>query len=182
MGISQHSVQSLLLTLMWNENPFSTATGFVVVHDDRPYLVTNWHVLSGRNPETGAYMSSHGVMPDTVLVRYLLVQDPAEPGVLRWQDFGQRVVDENERPLWLEHPTYGRKVDVVALPLTVPDDVQLLPYGLDEESPRLRAGVSDWVNIIGFPFGVTAGGALAVWTKGGLHPRPKSISPTSRAF
>jgi len=33
--------------------------------------------------------------------------------------------------------------------------------------------VADFVNIVGFPFGVTAAGAIAIWTKGAIASEPE---------
>jgi hypothetical protein len=68
-------------------------------------------------------------------------------------------------------PAHGRKVDVVALPVDIPDHLTPLPYLLDplpEQGMILRAEVSDWVNIIGFPSGRSSAGHFAIWVKGAI--------------
>lgn len=173
MAIAENSVKSLMLEPLYNNNVLSVATGFVVLYQKRPYLITNWHVVSGQNADNDEYLSSHSVNPNALAVTYLLKASPADPNALRWRRLVEPLLDDSERPLWLEHPAYGRSVDVVALPLTVADEVWLMPYALDNRFPQLRAEISDYVNIIGFPFGVTGGGRLAIWTKGAIASEPE---------
>ncbi|WSR00173.1 serine protease [Streptomyces sp. NBC_01210] len=87
---------------------------------------------------------------------------------MRWADFDEPLIDTHGYPLWFEHPEYARRVDVVALPLTNTSGVHILPYEEEFMQTRLRAGVSDWVNIVGFPFGESSGGSVAIWTKGAI--------------
>lgn len=46
------SVRSLYLELFSKDQFCGSATGIVVEYKCKQYLITNWHVLSGRNPET----------------------------------------------------------------------------------------------------------------------------------
>lgn len=68
--IDQLSLTSLYLKLQVNGNLLSTATGFVVDHQGKLFLITNWHVLSGRNPETDKPLSSTGGIPDEVRIAH----------------------------------------------------------------------------------------------------------------
>ncbi|MBV1939889.1 serine protease [Streptomyces sp. BV286] len=165
MALAPPSTRSLLLSSKANNIPLSSATGFTVMHNDLPLLITNWHVVSGRNPITGQPMAASGATPDTLTIRHLTKVTSEE---INWDDFDEPLIDNEERPLWFEHPDYGRRVDVVALPLTNTQGVHIQPYGPEVMKSTLRAGVSDWVNIIGFPFGQSAGGSLPIWTKGAI--------------
>jgi hypothetical protein len=168
--ISPLSVRSLLLWPTIAGNQVATATGFIVLHGNSHYLITNWHVVSGRNPLDGQPAARHGGTPDGLIVAYLL---PPAPQQLSWDPRLVPLRGDQDDPLWLEHPEFGRKVDVVALPLTNTQGTQVLPYELDPPERLLRALVSDFVDIIGFPFGRTAGGAVAIWTKGAIASEPE---------
>src|SRR4051812_7501865 len=63
------SVTSLYLKLYANGQQLSTATGFVVEHGGRRFLISNWHVFSGRNADTGEPLDSKtAALPDQVRV------------------------------------------------------------------------------------------------------------------
>ena len=81
----------------------------------RYYLITNWHVVSGRHPETNAIVSPTGAVPDEIRI----VHHGHTLG--SWVVRTEPLQDKNKNNLWLEHPS-GRQVDVVALPLQIIDD------------------------------------------------------------
>ena len=80
--------------------------------------------------------------------------------------------DGAEQARWLEHPVYGRLVDVVAIPLAVPPGVTVFPYEAFDPSPQLLVSPSSDLSIIGFPFGRTGGGYLGIWVKGFVASEP----------
>jgi hypothetical protein len=163
-------VQSLFVVAMTNGLELGSGTGFVVIHDENPYLVTNYHVAAGRNPVDGQPRHSSGAVPDTLRIVHLM---PQQQGRLEWQPRDERVLERDpDRALWLQHPVHGRKVDVVALPLKNTAGVELHPYRISAESPTLKAGPSEGVSIVGFPFGITGGGAFAIWTRGFIASEP----------
>ena len=75
-------------------------------------------------------------------------------------------------PLWREHPDLGAKADFVALPLTALDDVELYSYDVANPGPPIRCGPAKTVSVVGFPFGIQAGGSLAVWATGFIASEP----------
>jgi len=46
------------------------------------------------------------------------------------------------------------------------------PYDVTGSAPALKAGPSDGVSIVGFPFGLRGGGLLAIWTRGFIASEP----------
>jgi len=149
---------------MANENQLSTATAFVVEHNG-PHLITNYHVVAARNPITGDNLHPSGAWPDEVIVLHNVA---GQLGA--WQP-RKEPVRNAAGPLWLEHPTHGRRVDVVALPLTQLSGVKLHAHSLDK-GVDLAIGVAQGVSIIGFPFGQTGGGLLGVWVQGTIATEP----------
>lgn len=171
IAIAEPSVQSLFVVPLCNGNELSSGTGFVVVHDEQPYLITNYHVAAGRNPVTGQPLHSSGAVPDTLRIVQLL---ESTLGRLEWNSREERVLEpETEKALWLQHPVHGRRVDVVAVPLRNTVGVALHPYDLAGSRLDLKSGPSDGVSIIGFPFGRTAGGAIAIWIRGFIATEPQ---------
>jgi len=164
--ISQPSVQSLFLQLHFDNQPISTGTGFVANSPRGPVLVTNWHNLSGRHPDTGQPLSPTGAIPNQVVIIHN-----------RLNHLGQWVLKKesllvDDKPLWFEHPQLGSRADVVALPLTQLEDVHLYPYSLGVGDPKILVSVSDYVSVVGFPFGMRSGGAMAIWATGFVATEP----------
>jgi hypothetical protein len=51
--IDRFSLCTVPLGLVANKTPMGVATGFIWKHPEKHYLVTNWHVITGRNARTG---------------------------------------------------------------------------------------------------------------------------------
>lgn len=49
--IKVESLRSLYVVPALGDRPLASATGFVVVNDGVPYLITNWHVVATPAPE-----------------------------------------------------------------------------------------------------------------------------------
>src|SRR5687768_2580387 len=49
-----------------NGHELSVATGFFYEHNGRSFLITNFHVVSGVNPNTGTILHPTGAVPDTL--------------------------------------------------------------------------------------------------------------------
>ncbi len=79
---------------------------------------------------------------------------------------------DNSQKRWIEHPWMGSKADFVALPLTQLDEVELYPYDLLSPGVDIAIGPADVVSVIGFPFGMTAGGLFPVWATGFIASEP----------
>jgi hypothetical protein len=89
-----------------------------------------------------------------------------------WVDRIEPLWDAAGQPLWREHPTLKGAADVVALPLTSTTGIAV--YAYDPWSPgfNIMLEPSQRLSIIGFPFGLTAGGLFAVWIGGTVASEP----------
>jgi len=164
-AISLPSVQSLLIQMSFGTSPLSTGTGFVCQSRKGPVLVTNWHNLSGRNPDTFRPLSPTGGVPDRVQIVH------NRSGQLGQWVLREELLYDNERPKWIEHPALGQKADIVALPLSELGDVQLYPYELAGGAP-IQIAPADCISVVGFPFGIQASGSCAVWATGFVASEP----------
>jgi len=160
MTIAQASAKSLYLKQMRNGQVIGMATGFVVVRE-RPFLVTNQHVLWGKD--------AHGrvAMPDTLVIKH------NREGAFGQYEEKEEPLHDGKGALWYEHPTLRQDVDVAALPLSDTTGVELMPYDPWDPGPGLRADLTDPLNVIGFPFGITGGAAFGVWTRGFVATQPE---------
>lgn len=165
LSILQPSVMSLLLQMRAGGQVISTGTGFVMDSPAGPVLITNWHNLSGRRPDNGASLSNSGAVPDEVVVFH------NKGSVGTWTQRLEPLYRPGGAPRWIEHPKHGKAVDVVALPLTSLDEVSLFPYPADG-GPDVAWGPAEPISVVGFPFGLTAGGCLAIWATGFVASEP----------
>lgn len=174
--IDPKSLASICLAPYAFSQPAAIGTGFVIAVDEVTLLITNYHVVSGRHPETGRQLDKAAALPDRILIPFLRRQELP----LRWLPQVQMLTVEGV-PQWVEHPRLGHKFDVVALPLAVPPKAQVFPYerGFGHDL-ALHTG-SD-VAIIGFPEGMTGGGLTPIWKAGSIASEPDLTIATSNFF
>lgn len=164
ISVNTFSVQSLLITPMFNEVRLATATGFVMESIHGPILITNRHVVTGRDNFTGAVMDkANSAIPNGLTVAHLTSLAP-----MRWEERHEDLYDgpDFESPRWYEHPVLGAKADVVALPLENTENVLTPPYVPNKTNGNILLGLTEPVSIVGFPFGKTVESNLAIWSTG----------------
>lgn len=165
-GIAEPSVKSLLIQMQFNGQPLATGTGFVVNSNSGPALITNRHNVTGRHQDTGEPLLSTGGIPNEIQILQNRQNRLGE-----WVPRVEPILIGGQ-PLWIEHPTLGEGADFVALPLTQLNDVEINPYDLNNTGPDIFVGPADSLSVIGFPFGIQAGGSLAVWATGFMASEP----------
>lgn len=166
--IQHESVQSLLIQPMLNGQTIALGTSFVVEVAGTPYLITNRHNVTGRDSNNQP-LKQFSRMPDALRIYH------NRKGQLgSWVAVDEPLYSGPGQPRWLEHPTHGRNVDVVALQLTRTDDVALYPHdpGAIRRTNAATPVTTD-LNIVGFPFGLTGGGMLGVWSRGTIATEPE---------
>ncbi len=166
INIAEPSVKSLLIHMQVNGKLLGSGTGFIVQSNVGPVLVTNRHNVTGRHQKTGEALSKTGGLPDELIIFHNRKNKLGE-----WVKISESIY-ESDKPRWIEHPAHGAQADIAAMPLLNLDDVQIYPYDLKDTGPKIKCGPSDIVSVVGFPFGITAGGSLAIWATGFVASEP----------
>jgi hypothetical protein len=170
--IDEYSVASFPVEMFVNDTNLSQGTAFTWEQDGRSYLVTNWHNVSGRNPNTGRHLSSTAAEPNRIRAWF------NQKGAL-----GNKIAkiisirDQNHSPLWWVHPNYKNQIDVAVLPLENFADVEMYPIDrMSNDDLALQVGMD--VFVLGYPFGMGPGG-FPVWKRGSIATEPQ-LSPDSQ--
>ena len=167
-NIALPSVQSLLIEMRFDGQPLSTGTAFVSMgRSGTPYLITNRHNVTGRYQNANTPLSKTGGIPNEIVVHH-----NSDAGLGNWVAKTQRLANEAGQPTWIEHPTLGKVADFVALPVTELLGIQIHSYDCFNPGTPLLLAPAETISVIGFPFGMTAGGFLAVWATGFLASEP----------
>jgi|tagenome__1003787_1003787.scaffolds.fasta_scaffold20964180_2 hypothetical protein len=75
-------------------------TGFLLDRGGSVYVMTNWHIVTGRRPDTKAVLSPTGAVPDRLRIFF---NKHGHLGMC--VEKTERLYDD-EQPRWLEHPTH----------------------------------------------------------------------------
>lgn len=131
------------------------ATGLWLKSRRKCFIVTNWHVVTGKHPKTGVLKS---LAPQSIQIAHRC-ECPGQPQLgIKWVE--EPLYSQDGRRRWIEHDTRNLSaledpnlaIDVVLLPLTktegcldylaFPSESPYYPPFLDVESP---------VSIVGYP-------------------------------
>ncbi|RWM26888.1 serine protease [Mesorhizobium sp.] len=166
-NIDLYSLSAVLLEMYFDKTNLSQGTGFFWRVGGEYFLITNWHNVSGKHPVTGKHLSPTLAEPNAIRVWWGIRNKLSLRGAI---DYPLR--DSDGQPLWFVHPTHGRNVDAVALPLSPPDDTE--PYAINT-LPQLDmlTTVGMDVYVLGYPFGMTQSAVLPIWKRGSLASEPE---------
>ncbi|UES55387.1 hypothetical protein GFK91_07060 [Roseibium aggregatum] len=164
--IDQYSVSTVPVEMFFNETFLSLGTGFVWESSGQIFLITNWHNVSGRNPNTGAHLSTTLAEPNKLRVWWNVRNQLGNK-----QAVEHNLLDDEGRPLWFVHPDHQQGVDAVALPVLLPDIIEPYPItAMEQRDLEIQIGMD--VFVLGYPFGITQGG-LPVWKRGSIATEPQ---------
>jgi hypothetical protein len=83
-------------------------------------------------------------------------------------------MDDQENPIWIEHPTYKEKVDVVAIPIKseICSGYNLFPINKISFDSEFKTEVADEAFVVGYPFSDTTYLQLPIWKKASIASEP----------
>ena len=160
-----------------------TATGFFWVKDGHPYLVTNYHVISGRNPLTGNIMSKELYVPRKIAYYGTSIRQEAGDVIFSRKRWVLAFSDEIDMDAVLAQAPIvnGNPVDVWAFPLA-PNTIllkdparsgfhqsELLSCAINQNTSTItgiKAG--DDCFALGYPIQNYAGLMPPIWKRGSI--------------
>jgi hypothetical protein len=185
--LSAPTLKSLFVELYFGDTLLSTATAFLLAFDRNSHcaLVTNRHNVTGRHQETGACLSKHGAIPDSIKVYFHSNEGEDEDlWIPKWLPVQRRLYKSDGTPDWIEHPKFGRLGDMVAINFSWGSDTLRYPYYLKTEIDRagIIVGPAEAISVIGFPFGLSTYGKFPIWATGFLAQELSQIEAEQPTF
>lgn len=166
--VNQYSLASYYVELFFNDIKLSNATCFFTKRGDTRYLVTNWHVVSGKDSDTLQCLDKRAAIPNNLHV-FL----PNSDCIFDDNYVEIALYDEDSNPTWHNIKRNGRIVDIAIIPLNEDFDKFILDIE-DAEEPfneNKSLSIADEIYVIGFPFG-KIGGDLPIWKKASVASEP----------
>jgi hypothetical protein len=172
----------------YGETPLSYATGFFYFGflEGRPnwWLITNWHVFSGRNADAPAIcLDRNGAIPNRIRLNLFLRSDQPEYsdrspslGPLMQEQFID-LYDVEGDAAWYQHPQKN-SFDVAAINLSVLTD-RCLMVGVNQPKNQwdMAIEVGSAVFILGYPLGYRHFIETPIWKHGVIGSEPHLETP-----
>jgi hypothetical protein len=174
---------------LFNDMKLGDATGFFVFGnlDNRPnfWLVTNWHVLSGRNADDPmCILHSQLALPNRLRLSLMLKPDQSEyesrPGQVLFQEQVVELYDADGRAMWYQHPQRNDR-DVAVLNYA-PHFQRFNISGVNELAAQgdMAIQIGGTVFILGYPLGFSHFANTPIWKKGSIASEPNLETPDSK--
>ena len=152
--IHEHSLKVAQVDVLAQKTKckLSSATGFWCHYKNQTLFVTNWHVVSGRNFETNKPVDTRTcALPGELIIHGHVRQDH-----IAHQPYEHIIglYDANGNPCWYEHPEFGSRVDVVAIPVQLHhlNGYRLFYVDIDSELEKnVQISVMDQAFVTGYP-------------------------------
>ena len=163
------------------------ATGFFCRFRHRTFLVTNWHVVSGRHFQTRQALHRSRALPGSLTV-HAHVTRGRDATVVPSSSIAFRValLGADGRPRWLEHPLFGADIDVIALDvgIALPFGTQVCPIDLATElAAEFTLAVMDQAFVTGFPLQAsTTPNSLPIYKSGTIASEPLVFDSQPRIY
>lgn len=134
--------------------------------DDTTWLVTNWHVLTGRRPDDpGSLLPNYPQSPDRIQVTMATKIKGSFTKPLELDLY------QSGKPIWSEYKR-SEGIDLAAIPIELPDfaaTVTVQDFARDNET-TLEPGID--VVLIGFPFEQTVDYPFPIWKRAMVASEP----------
>ncbi|MNO67538.1 hypothetical protein D3C76_583440 [compost metagenome] len=152
------------LELYCGDASLGTATGFFYKKDDFWFMVTNWHVLSGRYPKNGQPRHHSTAVPDRCRFTYYeLAGESLETKSVTYFLYHP----EDGSPRWFQHPDHGQEVDVAVFQID-PQHLGQAKNIAGEQDSSMFMDLGQEVFIPGFPLGLSGDGLFAIWKRASI--------------
>lgn len=156
-----------------NSIHLGNATGFIYKKNQKQYLVTNLHVLSGRNINTEKIESTSGAIPEYIEMSFSTFDDTSK--IVEKQESFLRIqlYNQEHQPRWLIHPIYKRKVDISVICLDLDASINLFAIN-DIQETQTHISIADDIFVIGYPLslGTNENKAFPIWKNATIASEP----------
>ncbi|MFC0877762.1 serine protease [Saccharicrinis sp. FJH2] len=162
------SLQSLYLEVCKDGKTIGSATGFIIKSKTQNYLVTNYHVVTNKNPSNKKWLNPNNmVSPNEIYIMH----NGEKLG--EYNPKVERLIKNNGKPLWFEFKIDDATADVVALPLKDTLNISIFPIIYKSRYDTLLKLIpTDVVYVLGFPKGVHSAPFMPIWKSGIISSEP----------
>lgn len=165
--INRLSQVPLPIDLYHGETLLGPATAFYWQHESDSYLISNWHVFSGRNPDTGQPLSETFLTPTRIRIKH------HHESILGSYTYGHifHLEDESGQPNWRQH-VLGQEVDLAFIKVASTPDFTRPVFANLGEREDLVLSVATEVYALGFQRGFSKQGIWPIWKRATIAAEP----------
>ena len=156
----------------------SSGSGFIHTRKGKSFFITNWHVITGRNPsDPSKLINNH---PDSPFAFQLHLARKENPNHFVPSDKIPLYADGKPRWFETESPKSGsdEKIDLVAIELNYPtteDGPLITPIEKFSPNGNDLLNIGRDIVIVGYPFGINGSNPYPIWKRGNIGSEPSLL-------
>jgi hypothetical protein len=168
--------------------PLGDATGFFCAYRGHTFLVTNWHVVSGRHYQTNLPLHHSRALPGVLKVHAHIANQTITPFTPPTSStvFQFSLLNQAGSGCWLEHPLFGSNVDVIAIEVNsrISDCAKIFRIDLESELDNdAHLQVMDQAFVTGYPLSAsTTPNSLPIYKSGTIASEPRVFDSEPRIY
>lgn len=144
--IDPWSFTSIPIEMYSDETKLSHGTAFFYKKKNKTYLITNFHNLSGINPNNGKLLDPSGRTPTKIT--FSVCKNNTESLLCSIEEKECKLYEENNR-LWVSNK--NEKIDIALLEVDIPKDCFVSPINEMVQCEDMHIGIGMDVFVLGFP-------------------------------
>lgn len=168
-----YSLASYYVESYFNDTRLSNASCFFYEAGEKLYLITNWHVVTGKDANTFEHLSANAAEPN--LLKVHIFEKDTDESFQSGYILTVSLLDSKGNHLWIEQKNEidATMTDVVAIPVNIPLKAKVFPVNCLEEpfNENTTVSIKDDVFIIGYPFGIQCS-SLPIWKRASIASEP----------
>lgn len=145
------------------------ASGYLISYLNKIYLVSNWHVFTGKNTFDKSIIHNSGTTPGHFKLSFFVAIEKTSKTLksASWKSYpislyerkngiGEDSIYDYEKPIWIEHPK-NKEIDVSLLdithciPISISSTIQSFDLQKELDKQDINLGVMDDIFIVGYP-------------------------------
>lgn len=155
----------------------SHASGCIYKFNNKYFLISNWHVFSGKHLITKKPLHKTCAIPNKLILRYSTLQVKNINKII-WKELIINLKDVDGNNLWLEHYYQNQLIDIAAIEINHPETVNLFAINeLRYQKTDLLLEITSDIFIIGYPLILSETYGFPIWKRGSIASEPGFESP-----
>lgn len=170
-NVDDYSYTSYYADILFDDLKIGSATTFIYEYKSKAYLVTNWHVVTGRDAFTNTILDkNYASIPNKLKLQFFYKHNEE----LDYKAYIVSLYDKNDEPLWYEHELDNKRIDIAIIPMVLGEEIVVYPVNTTEEpfNEETMPEVREDVFVLGYPFGFDGGGGLPIWKRASIASEP----------
>jgi len=163
--VNQYSLASYYVEMFFDDVKLSNATCFFTKKRGKRYLITNWHVVSGKDADTLKCLDVNAAVPNKLHI--YLPQKTEDNNVIFDDDFiDLNLYDEEDNKIWYDMKQNNQMIDVAVVPIK--NEIEKYILDIEDAEEKFNENVS--LNIADEIIVVAAGQVKSRGTKDEILP------------